>query len=219
MFENVIENADSFLPETISTLYMTIFTAIIAGIIGLFFGVILTVTAKGAILENRFVNSLLDKIINLLRSLPFIITLAIIAPLTVFIVGTRIGDTAAIVPLVFGTFPFFARQVENSLVQVDKGIIEAALSMGDSPVDIIFGVYLKEGLPSLIRAASLTLISLIGLTAMAGAVGAGGLGKLAIAQGYNRFQDDITLVATLIILVIVYIIQAVANLLVKKTEH
>lgn len=218
-FNNVRTMGDIFLKETGSTLYMALITAVIAGLIGLALGVILVVTSKGGILENRLINSILDKFINLLRSIPFIIMLAIIAPLTYLIVKTRIGENAAIVPLVFGTFPFYARQIENALHQIDKGVIEAAQAMGDSPWDIIKGVYLKESLPSIIRASSLTLISLIGLTAMAGAIGAGGLGKLAIARGYQRYQDDVTLVSTLIILAIVFIIQAIGDWLVKKTSH
>lgn len=220
MFENVIKlGASPFIKATISTLYMVSVTAVFAGILGLFFGTLLATTQKGGVLEAPVFHSILDKIINLLRSIPFIILLALVAPLTVLIVKTRIGDTAAIVPLVFGTFPFFSRQVENALATVEPGMIEAARSMGETPTEIIFGVYLKEALPSLIRSSALTLISLIGLSAMAGIVGAGGLGKLAIAQGYNRFQDDVTLVSTLIILVLVYLIQGIAHQLVKKTTH
>lgn len=218
-FKNAIAIKEEFLSATISTIYMVFFTAIIAGIIGLILGIILTVTERDGILENKIVNSLLDKIINLFRSIPFIILLAILAPLTRVIVGTRIGEKAAIVPLVFGTFPFFARQVQNVLLEVDSGIIEAAEAMGSSEIEIITRVYLKESLPSLIRVCAITLISLIGLSAMAGAIGAGGLGKLAIAQGYNRFQDDVTLVSMFIILIIVYIIQGISNILIKKIIH
>lgn len=218
-FKNAIAIKGDFVIATIATLYMTFVTAIIAGVIGIILGIILTVTEEDGILENRFVNYALDKIINLLRSIPFIILLALIAPLTRLIVGTRIGETAAIVPLVFGTFPFFARQVQNVLLETDRGIVEAAEAMGDSEFEIITRVYLRESLPGLIRVSALTIISLIGLTTMAGAIGAGGLGKLAIAQGYNRFQDDITVVATLIILVIVYIIQGLSNILIKKISH
>lgn len=217
MFNNVLQIKDQFLSETLSTLYMVVFTAVIAGVIGLILGILLTTTQKGGILENKLLYQVIDKIINLMRSIPFIIILALVAPLAKLIVGTRIGENAAIVALVFGTFPFFARQVEAALAQVDKGVIEAAEAMGDSPSEIIFGVYLREGLPSLIRASSLTIISLIGLSAMAGAVGAGGLGKLAISQGYNRYRDDITLVTTIIILLIVYLVQFVSNILIKKT--
>ena len=130
-----------------------------------------------------------------------------------------IRDRAAIVPLVAGTVPFFSRQIENSLVDVDKGVIEAARAMGNSPIEIIFRVYLKEGLAGIIRVSQLTLISLVGLTTMAGAIGAGGLGDLAISQGYNRFQNDVTVVATIIILIIVFVIQYSGNLLIKRIKH
>ncbi|MER2064659.1 MAG: ABC transporter permease subunit, partial [Alkalibacterium sp.] len=127
--------------------------------------------------------------------------------------------TAAIVPLVVGTVPFYSRQVQNALLEVDSGVIEAAEAMGSSPLEIIFRVYLKEGLPSIVRVSSVTIINLIGLTAMAGAIGGGGLGNLAISRGYNRFQDDVTLVATGAILVIVFISQFIGNYFVRKTSH
>ncbi|MFZ2774212.1 MAG: ABC transporter permease subunit, partial [Trichococcus flocculiformis] len=145
--------------------------------------------------------------------------MALIVPFTRLVVGTSIGTTASIVPLVVATVPFYARQIQNALVEVDAGVIEAAQSMGASPGEIIFRVYLKEGLPGIIRVSSVTIINLIGLTAMAGAIGGGGLGNLAITRGYNRFQNDVTLVATIIILIIVFISQAIGNALVKKVSH
>lgn len=218
-FENAIAIKGEFLTATLSTLYMTLVTAVFAGIIGLVLGVILILTQPGGLKEHKLLFNILDKIVNLFRSIPFIILLAVIAPITRSIVGTTIGDTAAIVPLVFGTAPYFARQVQNALSEVDSGIIEAAKAMGDSPFDIVTGVYLREGLPSLIRVSAITLISLIGLTAMAGAVGAGGLGNLALMKGYNRFNDDITLVATVIILILVYLVQGIADIITRKIEH
>lgn len=218
-FKHSLSIKEQFLIETKATLYMTLATAIIAGILGLVLGVALVVTGKGGILENRKLYSVLDKFVNITRSIPFVIIIALVASLTRLIVGTTIGPTAAIVPLVCGTVPFFSRQVENALVEVDKGVIEAARSMGDSPIQIIFGVYLREGLASLVRVSQLTLISLVGLTAMAGAVGSGGLGNLAISQGFNRFQNDVTLVATLIILAIVFVIQWVGNIIIRKVSH
>ena len=138
---------------------------------------------------------------------------------TRFIVGTTIGATAALVPLIVGIVPFFARQIENALLEVDPGVIEAAQAMGTSPLGIIFRVYLLEGLPSIIRVSALTIINVIGLTAMAGAVGAGGLGNLAISRGYNRFQTDVTVVATLLILALVFLSQFISNFLIKKISH
>lgn len=218
-FEYSLSITDRIISEIGSTLYMLFFSAIIAGILGLAIGVILVVTNEGRILENKRFYSILDKLTNLFRAIPFVILLAFIAPLTRLIVNTRIGPTAAIVPLVFSAAPFFAKQVEQALAEVDPGVIEAAQAMGDSPLEIIFSVYLREGLPSLIRASSITLISLLGLTTMAGMIGAGGIGNLAIAVGYNRYKDDVVLVSVIIILIIVYLIQGIANYLIRKTSH
>ena len=218
-FKNSLAIKDQFITATETTLYMVAVTAVIAGIIGILIGVLLVVTQEDGILENRKVYSILDKLVNIARSIPFVIIIALLASVTRIISGTTIGPQAAIVPLVAGTVPFYARQIENALVDVDKGVIEAARAMGNSPIEIIFRVYLREGLAGIIRVSQLTLISLIGLTAMAGAVGAGGLGDLAISQGYNRFQNDVTVVATLIILVLVFIIQWSGNYIIRKIKH
>lgn len=218
-FKNIPPLKEEIIESTIQTLYMVSVTAIIAGILGVVLGVILVVTDANGILENRGIYTTLDKIINVFRSIPFIIMLAVIVPFTRLLVGTSIGTTAAIVPLVIGTVPFFARQIQNALVEVDSGVVEAAQAMGSSPLEIIFRVYLKEGLNGIIRASSVTIINLIGLTAMAGAIGGGGLGNLAISKGYNRFQNDVTLVATLIILILVFISQFIGNFLIKRTSH
>lgn len=210
---------DRILDDFKTTLYMLFFSAIFAGLFGLIIGTIMVVTDEDRILENKVLYSILDKLTNLFRSIPFVILLALIAPLTRAIVKTRIGPTAAIVPLVVSCVPFFARQVEQALASVDPGKIEAAEAMGDSPFQIITSVYLREGLPSLIRASSITLISLLGLTAMAGLVGGGGIGDLAIAMGYQRYKDDVVIVSVVLILIIVFIIQALANSLIKKTSH
>lgn len=216
---NVSEIWDEVLLSTWETLYMTLVAGLIAGVLGVILGVILVVTEDGGILESRHLYNVLDKLVNIFRSLPFIILMALIVPFTRLVVGTSIGTTASIVPLVVATVPFYARQIQNALVEVDAGVIEAAQSMGASPWEIIFRVYLKEGLPGIIRVSSVTIINLIGLTAMAGAIGGGGLGNLAITRGYNRFQNDVTLVATIIILIIVFISQAIGNALVKKVSH
>ena len=216
---NVSEIWDEVLLSTWETLYMTLVAGLIAGVLGVILDVILVVTQDGGILESKHLYNVLDKLVNIFRSLPFIILMALIVPFTRFVVGTSIGTTASIVPLVVATVPFYARQIQNALVEVDAGVIEAAQSMGASPWEIIFRVYLKEGLPGIIRVSSVTIINLIGLTAMAGAIGGGGLGNLAITRGYNRFQNDVTLVATIIILIIVFISQAIGNALVKKVSH
>lgn len=218
-FPNVIHIRSEIFESIGETLYMVLITALIAGSLGIVLGVTLVVTQKGGILENLKLNNFLEKAINVFRSVPFIIMLALISPITRWIVGTSIGTTASIVPLVVGTVPFYSKQIQNALLEVDAGVIEAAEAMGSSPVEIIFRVYLKEGLPSIIRVSSVTIVNLIGLTAMAGAIGGGGLGNLAIARGHNRRQTDVTLVVTGIILIIVFISQFIGNYLVEKTSH
>lgn len=218
-FDYALSIKDRIFEDIGLTFYMLFLSAIFSGIFGLIIGVILVVTNDGGILENKKVYSLLDKITNLFRAVPFIILLAVISPITNLIVGTRIGSTAAIVPLVFSCVPFFAKQVEQALAEVDPGVIEAAEAMGNSPFEIITVVYLREGLPSLVRASSITLISLLGLTAMAGTIGAGGIGNLAIAVGYNRYKNDVVIISVIVILIIVYAIQGIANLIIKKTSH
>lgn len=216
---NVIEIPNEFIEATIDTLYMTLFTSLIGGVLGVFFGVVLLVTRERGILENKLIFGFLDKVVNIFRSIPFIILISLLVVMTRAIVGTSIGPTAAIVPLTVGVIPFFARQIEIALLEVDPGVIEAAEAMGTSPFGIIFRVYLLEGLPGIVRVSALTIINVIGLTAMAGAVGAGGLGSLAVTRGYNRFQTDVTWVAMIIILILVFISQAISNWIVKKISH
>jgi D-methionine transport system permease protein len=194
-------------------------TGIIAFTIGLVLALILTVTRKGDILENLGLWTVLDKIINLFRSIPFIILLALLIPVTRFIAGTAIGVKGSIVPLVFGTAPFFTRQMENALAEIDRGSIEAAQSIGTGPWGIIFRVYLKESVPGIIRGTTITFINLVGLTAMAGAVGGGGLGDFAIRYGYQRYQTDITVITVIILILIVTVIQALGSFFSKKTLH
>lgn len=219
LIPNVLQMKAEFIQATWETLYMTAISALVAGVLGLGLGVLLVVTQPGGILADRPSYELLDKLTNLLRSVPFIILLAVISPLTNYLVGTTVGTTASLVPLVFGIFPFYARQVQNALLDVDDGIVEAAQSMGSSPAAIIFRVYLKEGLPDLVRVSIVTVISLIGLTTMAGAIGAGGLGDIAISIGYARFENDVTLVAMIIILVMVFAVQLFGDWLVKRVSH
>ncbi|AYG37378.1 ABC transporter permease [Lactiplantibacillus pentosus] len=219
LIPNVLQMKAEFIQAAWETLYMTAISAIVAGILGLGLGVLLVVTQPGGILADRPSYELLDKLTNLLRSVPFIILLAVISPLTSYLVGTTVGTTASLVPLVFGIFPFYARQVQNALLDVDGGIVEAAQSMGSIPAAIIFRVYLKEGLPDLVRVSIVTVISLIGLTTMAGAIGAGGLGDIAISIGYARFENDVTLVAMIIILVMVFAVQLFGDWLVKRVSH
>lgn len=218
-FPNVVPITDEFIQATLETLYMTFWTALIAGVLGIILGIVLVITRPKGLLPNRLLFEILDKVINTVRSIPFIILLTLLAVVTRFIVGTTIGTTAALVPLIAGVIPFFARQIEIALLEVDPGVIEAAQAMGTSPIGIILRVYLPEGLAGIVRVSALTIINVIGLTAMAGAVGAGGLGNLAITRGYNRFETDVTIMATLIILVLVFISQFVSNIIVRKISH
>ena len=218
-FKNAIKIKEIIAIETLATLYMVGATAVVSGIVGIIIGIILSVSEEGGIMENKTLYSILDKIVNIGRSIPFVIMVAILVKFTRMLVGTAIGNTAAIVPLSVATIPFFARQVQNALSGVDKGVIEAAQSMGFGPKDIIWSVYLPEARESLIRNSAVTIISLIGLTAMAGAIGAGGLGKVALSYGHQRFNTDITLVCTVLILLIVFIVQWVSDLIIKRLRH
>ncbi|KRN93619.1 hypothetical protein IV81_GL000360 [Pediococcus stilesii] len=207
------------IDATWATLYMTITSAIIAGILGLGIGLVLIITQPNGILEDRIIYSFTDKVVNILRSVPFIILLAVIAPLTQYLIGTTVGTTAAIVPLIFGIFPFYARQVQNALLEIDPGVIEAAQAMGSSPIEIIFSVYLREGLSDIIRVSTFTLISLVGLTTVAGAIGSGGLGDVAITIGYARFENDVTIVAMMIILALIFTFQIIGDQLAQKFKQ
>ena len=218
-FGNVMAKLPDFYGSILDTLRMTGRAGAIAFVGGLFLGVVLTVTKEGGILQARALYQVLDKIINFFRSIPFIILLAALIPLTRLISGTAIGVEGAIVPLVCGTIPFFARQIESALAEMDPGLVEAALSMGSSSVEIIFRVYLKECIPGIVRAVTITAISLIGLTAMAGAVGAGGLGDFAIRFGYQRNQTDVTLASILVLAGLVSVIQLTGNMAAKKHTH
>ena len=197
---------------------MTFISFVIGGLLGLIAGLLLVLTAPGGIIENKLVFHILDKITSIFRAIPFIILLALINPFTRMIVGTGIGPTAALVPPSLAVFPFFARQVQVVLSELDRGVIEAAQASGATFWDIV-GVYLREGLPDLIRVTTVTLISLVGETAMAGAIGAGGLGNVAISYGYQRFNNDVTLLATFLILLLIFFIQFIGDFLTKKISH
>ncbi|KRM90288.1 methionine ABC transporter permease [Liquorilactobacillus cacaonum] len=222
-FPNVVAQGwtgdGGWLPAIGETLYMIFWPAIFGGILGLVFGVGLVLTDIDGISPNKTVFGIFDKIVSVFRAIPFIILLAFIAPVTNLIVGTQIGILGALVPLSLGLFPFYARQVQVALKSVDHGIIEAAQSVGATFWDIVFDVYLREARSELIRVTTVTLISLVGLTAMAGAIGAGGLGNMAISYGYGRFANDITFVATFLVLIIVLIIQLVGDFLAKVFNH
>lgn len=218
-FPNVITKLPDFYESIAETVQMVVRSGWISFAIGLVIGVLLTVTKRGGVLQNQIVFQILDKVINFFRSIPFIILLAGLIPLTRLIAGTAIGVEGAIVPLIFGTVPFFARQIESALAELNPGLLEAAKSMGDGPLKIIISVYLKESIPGIVRATTITAISLIGLTAMAGAVGAGGLGDFAIRFGYQRNQTDVTYASVLVLVVLVSAIQLGGNIIAKKSTH
>lgn len=222
-FPNVIAQGwggeSGWLTAIGQTFYMTFWSFIFGGILGLLFGVGLVLTAPEGVYPNKIIFNLCDKLVSFFRAVPFIILLAFIAPVTQLLVHTQIGTTAALVPLSLGVFPFYARQIEVALASVDHGIIEAAQSVGATFSDIVFTVYLREARSEIARVTTVTLISLIGLTAMAGAIGAGGLGNTAISYGYNRFNNDVTVVATLIVLLLVVLVQIVGDKIAAALNH
>jgi len=222
MLETILGLKDVLIEGTIDTLYMVTVSTLFAYLIGLPLGVLLFTTARGGIHENASVNRVLGWAVNIGRSIPFIILIVALIPFTRLVVGKAIGATAAIVPLVIGSAPFVARLVEQSLEEVDTGVIEAAKCMGADRFHIIVHVLLGESVPSLIRGFSITAITLIGYSAMAGAVGAGGLGDIAIRYGYHRYQPDVMLFTLVLMIIIVCIIQFIfgfaANRIDKKNR-
>ena len=218
-FPYVMKKPEQFLKSVQETLIMTLWAGSLMFIAGLALGIILTVTRKKGILANQVIYQVLDKIINLFRSIPFVILIAVLMNLTKAIMGTRIGVKGVIVPLVFGSAPFFARQVEAALCGVDDGLIEAAKAMGIGNLGIIVRVYLREAAAALARGTTITVISLIGLTAMAGYVGAGGLGDYAITYGYNYNRMDIVWASVIAIVLIVTVVQGIGALIARKSTH
>lgn len=207
------------LPGVWDTLYMVILSTVFAVIIGFFPAIIIVITDKKGLRPNAIINKVLDFIINLLRSFPFIILMIAIFPFTKLVVGTTIGKNAAIVPLTVGAAPFAARVIESAFKEVDSGIIEAAKAFGASTSQIIFKVMLKEALPSIVLGITLTVISVIGYSAMAGTIGAGGLGDIAVRYGYQRFKTDIMIYTVIILMIIVQLLQSLGNYAYKKLSH
>ncbi|MFD2169381.1 methionine ABC transporter permease [Tumebacillus lipolyticus] len=198
----------------LETLYMVGIATLFTALIGLPLGVLVYLTAPGQLLHNRFAYQVLSTVINVFRSIPFIILLILIIPFTKLLVGTSIGVSAAIPPLVIGTAPFFARLVETSLREVDRGVIEMAQSMGASTLQIITRVLIPEARPGILAGLTITLVTLVGYSAMSGAIGGGGLGDLALRYGYQRFQNDVTIVATIIMILLVQVFQLFGDKLV-----
>jgi len=204
---------------TLDTLAMLGGSMVLTVLLGLPLGVILFLTGRGQMLENRLANGLLSLLVNILRSVPFVILLIVMIPLTVALVGTSLGVAGAIPPLVAGAAPFFARLVETALREVDRGVIEASFAMGARRRQVVLWALLPEAMPGVIAAATVTAIALVSYTAMAGVVGAGGLGDLAIRFGYQRFQTDVMVVTVVLLLVLVQVLQMIGDRVVRRVSH
>ena len=215
LIPNVMAKLPDFYAAIGDTLLMVIWSGAISFVLGLILGVLLTVTRPGGILEHKVLYQIVDKLVSLFRSIPFIILLTWVMPVSRAIMGTAIYVRGAIVPLV----PFFTRQVESALAELDPGLIEAALSMGSTPLEIIFQVYLKESVAAIARGTTITAISLLNLTAMAGAVGAGGLGDFAIRYGHDRNMADVTNVTVVVLVLLVCLMELLGGRIVKKSTH
>ena len=220
MFEKWFPNVDLDViwDATGETVYMTLISLAFAFVIGIILGLLLFLTGKGGLWENKPINAVIGAVVNIFRSIPFIILIILLLGFTKFLMHTILGPNAALPALVIGSAPFYARLVEIALREVDKGVIEAARSMGAKTTTIIFKVLLPESLPALISGITVTAIALIGSTAIAGAIGAGGLGDLAYVEGYQSGNTDVTLVATVFILIIVFIIQIIGDLITNKID-
>lgn len=207
------------LNATGETLYMVLLAGLFTLLIGLPLGVVLFVSRRGGLLPLPRLNRALGAVINLGRSLPFVVMLIALIPLTRLIVGTTLGSTAAVVPITIGAFPFFARIVETALDEVDKGRIEAIVAMGGDVRHVILKVLLPEALPALVAGGTLTLVMLIGFSSMAGVIGGGGLGDLAIRYGYQRFNNQIMVVTVIVLVVLVQGVQSLGDRCVRSLAH
>ncbi|MDF2486607.1 MAG: hypothetical protein K0R46_2775 [Herbinix sp.] len=202
----------------LETLYMTFFSSLVAYLLGLPMGILLVVTDKEGIAPFVPLNKVLGVIVNLVRSVPFVILLITVMPFTRFLIGTTIGSTAVVVPLIIASAPYIARLVESSLKEVDKGVIEAAQSMGATPLQIIYKVLIPEAMPSLIVGGAIAITTILSYSAMSGFVGGGGLGDIAIRYGYYRYETEIMLVTVVILVLIVQVIQEVGFKWMKRAD-
>ncbi|MDY5435985.1 methionine ABC transporter permease [Peptostreptococcus porci] len=207
-----------FPPAILQTLYMIIVPTVLASIMGFVMAIILVITKDGGLKPNKTVNRVLGFVVNVIRSFPFMILIFAMIPLTRLIVGTSIGETAAIVPITIGSAPFIARLMESALDEVDKGLIEAAKSFGATNTQIIFKVMVKEAMPSIVSGITLSVISILSYTAMAGVVGAGGLGNVALTYGYSSFDYNVMTFTVIALVIIVQIIQGLGDFVYKKIK-
>ncbi|MFJ7951239.1 methionine ABC transporter permease [Lysinibacillus sp. NPDC096418] len=220
MLTSLFPNVDweSMWAAAYETLYMTAISTVITFILGLAIGIVLFLTSPHQLWANRVVNFLTGSIVNIFRSIPFIVLIILLIPFTKFLLGTIRGANAALPALIIGAAPFYARMVLIALREIDRGVIEAARSMGAKTSTIIWKVLIPESLPALISGITVTAVALVGYTAMAGIIGAGGLGNLAFLDGFQRGRDDVTLMATILILVVVFIIQWIGDMITSKTD-
>ncbi|KMJ58862.1 methionine ABC transporter permease [Bacillus sp. LL01] len=216
MLERV--NWDKMWDATLETLYMSSISVVATFILGIILGLLLFLTAKGNIWESRLINGIVAAFVNIFRSIPFVILIFLLIPFTRFIMDTIIGANAALPALIIGAAPFYARMVEIALREIDKGVIEAARSMGAKTSEIIWKVLIPESIPALVSGITVTAIAIVSYTAMAGIIGAGGLGNLAFLDGFQRNNWEVTLVCTVIILIIVFIIQFIGDLVTNKLD-
>jgi D-methionine transport system permease protein len=220
MIENLFPNVDwtKMWEATYETLYMTAVSTFFTLIIGLGLGILLFLSSPGQLWSNKLVNIISGAFVNIFRSIPFIILIILLIPFTKFLIGTIRGPDAALPALIIGAAPFYGRMVLIALQEIDKGVIEAAKSMGAKTSTIIYKVLIPEAMPALISGITVTSIALVGYTAMAGIIGAGGLGTLAYLDGFQRSREDVTLMATILILIVVFIIQFIGDFAVKKLD-
>lgn len=204
--------------ETWNTILMMLVPTAVAYLVGIPIGVLLLVTAPGGLRPHRALNAVLGWIVNIGRSIPFVIFIVVLIPATRIVMGTSLGVAGAIFPLAVAAIPFVARMVEQSLAEVDGGLIEAAQSFGANIWQIVMKVYLKESVPSLLRGAAISLITLLGYSAIAGMIGAGGLGDVAVRYGYQRYEVEVMIAAVLICIVLVQIIQSIMNVVVRRVD-
>ncbi|HEY4622783.1 MAG TPA: methionine ABC transporter permease [Solibacillus sp.] len=216
LFPNV--DWDKMLEATYETLYMTTIATAVTFVLGILIGIVLFLTSDNQLWANKIVHFLTGSIVNIFRSIPFIVLIILLIPFTKFLLGTIRGANAALPALIIGAAPFYARMVLIALREIDKGVIEAARSMGAKTSTIIWKVLIPESLPALISGITVTAVALVGYTAMAGIIGAGGLGNLAFLDGFSRNRTDVTLMATIIILIVVFIIQFIGDSITTKVD-
>ncbi|HCG5236381.1 TPA: ABC transporter permease [Vibrio parahaemolyticus] len=219
IFEWLSLNSKLLLGATWETIYMVSVAGVVGFAVGIPLGVILHITKKGGLLENTRLNGILGAVVNVGRSVPFLVLMVAIIPVTKMLVGTFIGTTAAIVPLTIGAIPFVARLIEGALLEVPTGLVEAAQSMGATPTQIITKVLLPEAMPTIVNSVTITLVTLVSYSAMAGTVGGGGLGDVAIRYGFHRYDITIMAVTVVMLIVLVQIIQSIGDAVVRRVDH